>query len=140
MSATIDPAKRAATLPPADHQGPVTLVNSFVVPAERDGAFEQIWTRTSAYFRGQPGFIGLRLHRALSPDATYRYVNVAVWRSSNEFGRAHEADEFRQLVSDPAWREFPSSPALYEVAASYDAVGSSPNASKCPSGSARTKS
>lgn len=98
----------------------MTLINSFVVDPRRDEAFEALWTQTSTYFRRQPGFVGLRLHRAVSPDATYRYVNVAVWESAQQFAAAHATQEFRQVVSQPGWREFPSSPALFEVAIAYD--------------------
>jgi len=121
MPPTIDPAKRGATLPSDPPEGPVTLINSFVVDPRRDEAFEALWTQTSVYFRGRPGFVGLRLHRAVSPDATYRYVNVAVWESAAQFAAAHATEEFRQVVGQPGWREFPSSPTLYEVAIAYDA-------------------
>ncbi|WP_167104990.1 antibiotic biosynthesis monooxygenase [Mycobacterium sp. DL592] len=121
MTATTDPDGRTASTPVAPHAGPVTLINSFVVTADRDGPFEEIWQRTSSYFRAQPGFIGLRLHRALSGDATYRYVNVAVWNSAAEYLAAHTTAECRALFADPALREFASSPALYEVIAEHDA-------------------
>ena len=121
MPPTIDPSKRGATLPSDPPEGPVTLINSFVVDPRRDEAFEALWTQTSVYFRAQPGFVGLRLHRAVSPDATYRYVNVAVWESAAQFAAAHATEEFRQVVGRPGWREFPSSPTLYEVAIAYDA-------------------
>ena len=121
MPPTIDPAKRGATLPSDPHEGPVTLINSFVVDPRRDEAFEALWSQTSVYFRRQPGFVGLRLHRAVSPDATYRYVNVAVSESATQFAAAHATEEFRQVVGQPGWREFPSSPTLFEVAIAYDA-------------------
>jgi len=121
MPPTIDPTKRGATLPSDPPEGPVTLINSFVVDPRRDEAFEALWTQTSVYFRGRPGFVGLRLHRAVSPDATYRYVNVAVWESAAQFAAAHATEEFQQVVGQPGWREFPSSPTLYEVAIAYDA-------------------
>jgi heme-degrading monooxygenase HmoA len=117
MADTVDPSRRAAALPTDEPEGQVTLINSFAVPEGRDDAFLAIWSRTSAYFRAQPGFVSLRLHRAVSPDAAYRFVNVAVWATAKEFGAAHATDEFRSVVGQPAWREFPSSPALYEVAA-----------------------
>ena len=74
--------------------GPVTLMNSFVVRPDRDEAFRARWIETSRYFTAQPGFISLRLHRALSADATYRWVNVANWESEGHFRAAHSTDEF----------------------------------------------
>jgi heme-degrading monooxygenase HmoA len=116
MSDTTDPTKRGATLPADLPDGPVTLINSFVVAPDRDADFLALWTDTSRYFRAQPGFVSLRMHRAVSPDAHYRYVNVAVWESAAHFAAAHATDEFRRLVAQPEYREFPSSPALYQVA------------------------
>src|SRR4051812_32567434 len=98
MPATIDPEKRAATAPDGDLERPVTLINSFIVPPDRDDAFEPMWTEASAYFRAQPGFVSLRFHRALSPDADYRYVNVARWETLRDFQAAHGTEEFRRIV------------------------------------------
>lgn len=122
MSPTTDPSGRTAALPDAPHPGPVTLINSFSVAAGRDAAFEQLWAEASDFFRAQPGFVSLRLHRALAPAATYRWVNVAVWASARQFADAHDRPEFRRLVSRPEWQEFPSSPALYEVVIAYPSI------------------
>jgi heme-degrading monooxygenase HmoA len=95
----------------------VTLINRFVVPEGRDEEFRTLWTATSGYFRARPGFRSLRLHRAVSPDADHRFVNVACWASLAEFRAAHATEEFTALVSQPSWRAFPSEPVLYEVVA-----------------------
>ena len=95
--------------------GQVVLLNSFVVPPERDDDFLALWTRTSHFFRQQAGFVSLRLHRAVSPDAPCRYVNVATWASAADFQRPYQTEEFRALVSDPQWGHYASSPALYQV-------------------------
>ncbi|HVY11868.1 MAG TPA: antibiotic biosynthesis monooxygenase family protein [Mycobacteriales bacterium] len=95
--------------------GPVTLMNRFAVRPERDDAFHALWTDTSKYFRAQPGFVSLRLHRAISTGAEYRWVNVATWESDAAFRAAHNSEEFRRVVTQPGWDEFPSSPMLYEV-------------------------
>jgi len=121
MDDTTEPVGRIAAAPTTAHRGPVTLINSFDVPEGRDDAFVQLWTETSGYFRQQVGFRGLLLHRALSPTARYRYVNVAQWDSAEEFSSAHQSDEFFRLVGQPAWKEFPSNPSLYEVIAEHDA-------------------
>lgn len=115
MTTSTDPARRGAVAPERAQDGPVTLINSFVVPEGREAAFHALWTTTSSYFRGQPGFVSLRLHRALTPNAQYRFINVANWVSGAAFNAPHATLEFRTLVSDPQWREFPSTPALYEV-------------------------
>ena len=81
----------------------------------RDEAFHELWAKTARYFTAQPGFISLRLHRAVSADAQYRWVNVANWESEAHFRAAHGTGEFRRVVTQPGWEEFPSSPMLYQV-------------------------
>jgi heme-degrading monooxygenase HmoA len=115
MTASTTPEGRTAVEAESGAAKPVTLMNSFLVPEGRDEAFLALWIETSEYFRRQPGFLSLRLHRAVTPGTQYRYVNVARWASDAEYRRPHATDEFRQLVSQEGWREFPSSPALYEV-------------------------
>lgn len=105
------------TAPPPDQPvtGGVTLMNRFRVDPERDEEFLALWTRTSMYFRKQPGFVSLRLHRAVSADAEYRWVNVANWESEAQFRAAHGGEEFRTAVTQPGWEHFPNAPMLYEV-------------------------
>ena len=89
--------------PASDHilTGPVTLMNSFAVSPDQDEAFRELWTKTARYFTARPGFISLRLHRAASADAPYRWVNVANWESEAHFRAAHGTDEFRSVVTQP---------------------------------------
>src|SRR2546421_7810121 len=115
MATSITPEGRTAVEAATGATQPVTLMNSFVVPEGRDEVFVKLWIETSQYFRAQPGFLSLRLHRAVTPGAAYRYVNVARWASDAAYRAPHGTDEFRRLVSQEAWREFPSSPVLYDV-------------------------
>ena len=112
---TISPEERTAPAGASHADGRVTLMNRFAVPAGRDDAFEAAWYETSRYFMTQPGFIALRLHRSVNPDASHRWVNVARWESEAEFRAAHATEEFRRLVTQPKWQEFPSQPVLFEV-------------------------
>jgi heme oxygenase (mycobilin-producing) len=93
----------------------VTLINSFQVAPGRDAEFRALWGETSRYFIARPGFVSLRLHRAVNDDAPYRWVNVAVWENEGAFRAAHATDDFRRLVTASGWSEFPSVPALFEV-------------------------
>jgi heme-degrading monooxygenase HmoA len=115
LTASITPEGRTAVQAETGAAPPVTLMNSFLVPEGRDEPFLELWLQTSEYFRRQPGFLSLRLHRAVTPGTPYRYVNVARWASDAEYRAPHGTEEFRALVSQEGWREFPSSPVLYEV-------------------------
>ena len=114
MSSKIAPESRTAAR--TDHLlGSVTLMNSFQVAPGRDDAFHELWSKTSQYFIAQPGFISLRLHRAVSEDTSHRWVNVANWETEADYRAAHSTDEFRRVVTAEGWDEFPSVPVLYEV-------------------------
>jgi heme-degrading monooxygenase HmoA len=114
---TTDASARAAPRGEAPTTGPVTLINSFAVAPDHDEEFRALWTRTSRYFTRQPGFVSLRLHRAVSATAPYRWVNVAVWADEAAFRAAHATDEFRRAVTQPGWERFPSTPVLFQVEA-----------------------
>ncbi len=92
----------------------VTLINCFEVPPGRDDAFLGLWSQVNEYMRSKPGYRNHRLHRASSPQAQYRFVNVANWESKEQFDAAHD-EGFRKLVGKPEWREFPSTPQIFEV-------------------------
>jgi heme-degrading monooxygenase HmoA len=61
--------------------------------------------------RQQPGYVSTRLHRALQPDARFRFVNVAEWSSPQDFQAAVSSEQFREIAQGGP----PGSPALYEV-------------------------
>jgi heme-degrading monooxygenase HmoA len=111
----ISPEARTAASTEHEVSGGVTLMNGFVVPPDRDEEFHAMWSQTAKYFIARPGFLSLRLHRAVSADAPHRWVNVANWASEADYRAAHATDEFRRLVTQEGWQEFPSSPVLYEV-------------------------
>ena len=65
----------------------VILINPFEVPAGKEEAL-RFWEQAAEYMRRQPGFISTRLHKPLSPDARFTYVNIAEWESAEHFEAA----------------------------------------------------
>jgi heme oxygenase (mycobilin-producing) len=92
----------------------ITLINSFEVPAEREDQFLQFWKQVNAYMQKKPGYLSHKLHRAITPGAVFRFVNVARWSSLAQYQAAHDAG-FRELVDDPAGSAFKPHPFVYEV-------------------------
>jgi heme-degrading monooxygenase HmoA len=90
-------------------------MNVFTVDPGRDAAFHALWNETSRYFVARPGFVSLKLHHLVGPDAAARWVNVANWETEADYRAAHSTDEFRRVVTLEGWEEFPSTPRLYEV-------------------------
>jgi heme-degrading monooxygenase HmoA len=89
---------------------PVVLINAFEVPEGEDEAFLQGWERGRAFLSTQEGYLSTRLHRSLSPDADFRYVNVALWQSAQHFQAATSQPEFRDAPVP-----FPFHASLYEA-------------------------
>ena len=90
----------------------VILINPFEVPTgTNDEEFLQSWERAAEYMRQQPGFLNSRLHRALAPDARFRFINLAEWESPAAFQAAVTSEQFREIAKGAS----PGSPALYEV-------------------------
>lgn len=82
----------------------------FEVPPTSGDDFLAGWSQAADYMRRQPGFAGSRLHRALSPEARFGFINVAEW----------ERQHFQAAVTSPEFGEMtkggpPSHPSLYEV-------------------------
>ena len=92
------------------------LINPFEVPENiDDDQFLEGWGQAAEYMRSQPGFVGSELHRALSPDARFRFVNVAEWESPQDFQAAVRSPEFQEMVAGTP----PGHPALYEVVRAF---------------------
>ncbi len=88
------------------------LINPFEVPEHvDDNRFLEGWGRAADYMRSRPGFVGSELHRAVSPDARFRFVNVAEWESPEDFQAAVKSPEFQAMAAGSP----PNYPALYEV-------------------------
>jgi len=96
----------------------VTLINPFSVKAEDEEKFLILWKRVDDYMKAQDGFISTKLHKSLDaqtrlPPATYRFINVALWKSVKDFEKAVISEKFKEVASEI----FPYSggAGLYEV-------------------------
>ena len=92
----------------------VVLINPFEVPAHvPEDQFLAGWERAADLLKSRPGFIGSRLHRSLSPDARFRFVNVAEWKTAADFQAALNHPVFVALREATPFAHYPS---VYEVA------------------------
>ncbi|HEY0814889.1 MAG TPA: antibiotic biosynthesis monooxygenase family protein [Pseudonocardia sp.] len=91
----------------------VTFINAFEVPADADDDFQARWQEVNHYMRTKPGYLDHVLHRSVSPDARFRFVNVAHWASAEDWRAAHD-EGFRALVGRPEWARYPATPAVFD--------------------------
>ena len=90
---------------------PVVLINSFEVPAADAETFIAAWEKTRDYLETQPGYIDTALHQALASDAEFQFVNVAHWRSAEDFAAAIRSPGMREAAAGLAG--YRPHPALY---------------------------
>jgi antibiotic biosynthesis monooxygenase (ABM) superfamily enzyme len=101
-----------------------TLINCFEVSAEQDERFLALWQQADDLLRRRGGYRSTRLHRALGPQARFRYVNVAELDSVETWQSVIGSPEFAALSAQMA--EFRPAPGLYTVAVAHGATGNAP--------------
>ena len=97
--------------------GPVTLINVFEVHPDKLDSFLAAWRDRAELMSKRPGFRSSRLHRAISPEARFQVINVAVWESADAFLAATAQRDWREkAISAVDELGFTANPALYRVA------------------------
>lgn len=92
---------------------PIILINPFTVPKSELDNTVKSWESARDFLSQQPGYISTELHQSLSPNAEYRLINVAKWRSAEEFKAATAA--MQKNGAFPPIEGVTASPALYKV-------------------------
>ena len=98
--------------PPGEDPGGIVLINAFEVPPDADDAFLASWQASREFLRAQPGYLATRLHRSLSPETDFRFVNVGRYASPQAFQAAVGQPEFREAAAAIQHR---AHPGLYKV-------------------------
>lgn len=93
----------------------LVLINPFEVQEGKEDEFLHWWQLGADYISTQPGFVSARLHRALSPDARFRFVNVAEWKSAEDWQAAISSRLENVPEGVPFLQAIPNYPSLYEV-------------------------
>ncbi len=70
----------------------VTLINVFMVQADKEEEFRRNWQKSADTFSQTPGFIETHLHRNTGVgNDTFRYINIARWVSADAWRDSHAA-------------------------------------------------
>jgi heme-degrading monooxygenase HmoA len=88
------------------------LINVFEVPQGRDEEFMAGWEKARQFMGQQRGYVSTALHRSLDPAARFRYINVAVWETPEDFYAALNDPEFVAMRNATP---FPHYPSVYTV-------------------------
>jgi heme-degrading monooxygenase HmoA len=92
---------------------PLVLINAFEVPEASDDEFDAAWESAREFLETQPGYVETALHLTVSPDSAFRFVNIAHWRTAEDFQTAVTSDGFRAAAAGLA--QYRSHPGLYRV-------------------------
>jgi heme oxygenase (mycobilin-producing) len=90
-----------------------TVIVSYEVANEDADRFLDSWEKANEFLRKQPGFVSTALHRAVSANPDFRFVNVSCWESDDAFRAATQSQDFR----DASGRllPFPIHASAYEI-------------------------
>ena len=88
------------------------LINVFEVPEGRDEEFLAGWEKARQFMEQQRGYVSTALHRSLDPTARFRYINMAVWETPEDFYAALNHPVFAALRDATP---FPHYPSVYTV-------------------------
>ena len=91
----------------------VILINAFEVPAGGAENFIAAWEKTRDYLQTQPGYVNTALHQAARPDAEFQFVNIARWRTADDFMAAIQSPGFQESAAGLAG--YRPHPALYRL-------------------------
>jgi len=92
----------------------IIVINPIIVPEGKEIKALEIWDRYAEYFKKQPGYIGTKLHKTIDPEAKFHYINVATWRTSDDFINALNNDEIKK-IGNGFPKEMPHFPSMYQV-------------------------
>jgi heme oxygenase (mycobilin-producing) len=105
----------------SETNGSVTLINLFEIPPDADEAFIGGWEKARDYLAEREGLLDSALHRSVMPTADFRFVDIAHWRSPQDFEAAIGRPD-----SPGNQMPFPAHPSLYRVV--REDAGDNPNA------------
>lgn len=91
----------------------VVLINAFEVPKGKEAEALASWQKAADFLQAQDGYISTRLHQNLDPNGKFHLVNVAVWRSTDDFKRA--TAKMRETMPDNQVEGVKFTPSLFRV-------------------------
>ncbi len=99
-----------------------TLINVFQVPPGQDEEFLSLWEQANRMLQASSGYASTRLHRAVQPNAAYRFINVAQIDSVDNWRAVVTSPEFARISAEMA--KFQPVPGLFTVVREHDHVNS----------------
>ncbi len=74
-----------------------TVIVAYEVAYEDADRFLDSWEKANDHLKKQPGFVSTALHRAVSANPDFRFVNVGCWEDEDAFRNATQTHEFKEV-------------------------------------------
>ncbi len=100
------------------------LINCFEVAPDQDEHFLTLWQQADELLRSRGGYRSTRLHKALGPQARFRYINVAELDAVEAWQSIVSSPEFGAIAARMG--QFQPSPGLYAVQISHTNTATDP--------------
>ena len=92
---------------------PCTAIVSYKVRDEDVDNFLNAWDRANDFLKKQPGHVSTTLHRAMSSSPPFRFVNVAKWKTVEDFRKATQSTGYQEASG---WlRAYPVYASVYDA-------------------------
>lgn len=75
-----------------------TVIVAYEVSNEDCDRFLDSWEKANDFLRTQDGFVCTALHRAVSANPDFRFVNVSKWANADAFRAATQCREFQEIT------------------------------------------
>lgn len=92
----------------------IMVINPIEVPKGKEKQALEIWDTYANYFRVQPGYLGTKLHKALDSKAKFHYINIAEWKSAEDFLTALNSEKLKKLGKGFP-EDMPHYPSIYTI-------------------------
>ena len=106
-------ASLMALVPVTHAMADVTLINVFEVPDGKQKTVITAWEDARDFLASQPGYISTALHQSLQPGARFQLINIARWKSPQQFQTA--ISNMRKAGVFPMIDGLGINPSLYKV-------------------------
>ncbi len=93
--------------------GECIAIVAYEVMNEDRARFLDAWAKANDHLKAQSGHVSSTLHQAVSANPDFRFVNIAHWKSEDDFRTATQSNQFREASG--ALEAYPIHASVYEV-------------------------
>jgi len=78
----------------------MVLVDVISLPAARVDGYQAMWADAKRFMETKPGYVAASLYRTTDNDNTIKFINIAEWKTVEQFYAALKTTEFFAIIDD----------------------------------------